>query len=263
MSALAALSHDQLRQSAPAIFAERPSVKMSDRYQFIPTLDVIKYLGDKDIVPVQASQVRARTAENSIVSKHLMRFAHQATLADTSAKNRVELVMVNSHNGMSTYQFSLGVFRLVCSNGLVVKSADFGEAKIRHTGDAKDEVYHIADSFMDMIANVSGRISVMENKILTNSQALQLASAASKIRWPLHNTPVNPSLLLQSRRPEDAANDLWTVFNVVQENLVRGGMSGQSFSNPAKSRKVRALRNIDMVYNVNKALWEAAEGYLN
>lgn len=262
MSALAALSTDQLRQSAPAIFAERPSVKMSDRYQFIPTLDVIKYLDDKDIVPVQAMQVRARTEENRTVAKHMMRFSHKATLADTSAKNRVELVMVNSHNGMSTYQFSLGVFRLVCSNGLVIKSADFGSAAIRHSGDAKDSVYHIADSFTDMIGNVSGRISTMESKILSDTQALQLASAAAHIRWPQGNIPVNPAALLEVRRLEDAGKDLWSVFNVVQENLVRGGMSGQSRANPAKSRKIRALRNIDMIYNSNKALWEAAEVFI-
>ena len=58
------------------------------------------------------------------------------------------------------------------------------------------------------------------------------------------------------RRPIDEGNDLWRVFNVVQENVMRGGIAGRSATGRAScSRAIRAIRE-DV--RINNDLWQLA-----
>ena len=62
--------------------------------------------------------------------------------------------------------------------------------------------------------------------------------------------------ILRPRRQQDMGNDVWTVYNVVQENIIKGG-----FTNSNTGRKARAVKHIDKTISYNQELWDLAHGY--
>lgn len=74
-------------------------------------------------------------------------------------------------------------------------------------------------------------------------------------------TNVLPTQLLGVRRTGDAANDLWTTFNRVQENTIRGGLTSVGMDAAARIRRrtTREIKGIDQHTALNRALWTLAE----
>ena len=64
------------------------------------------------------------------------------------------------------------------------------------------------------------------------------------------------------RRREDVDRSLWTTFNVIQENVVRGGLQGRKRNAEGRIRRAqtRAINGIDQNVTLNRALWTLAEG---
>jgi hypothetical protein len=118
---VAALSDEELRRCAPSIFATQPIDTVSNRYSFLPTSSVLKGMRENGWFPVRAEQQSVRTEARRGFQKHLIRFARAEHL-DFWDKNQVrpEVVLLNSHDKSSAYQLHCGLFRLVCSNGMVV-----------------------------------------------------------------------------------------------------------------------------------------------
>ena len=80
------------------------------------------------------------------------------------------------------------------------------------------------------------------------------------MRWEAdeaHNYPVHEGRLLQPRRIEDTSKDLWTTFNVVQENIIKGGMYTRG--SDGRSRRARAIKSVNEDQRLNKALWILAD----
>jgi hypothetical protein len=117
----AALSDEELRRCAPSIFATQPIDTVSDRYSFLPTSSVLKGMQENGWLPVRAEQQSVRTEARRGFQKHLIRFARAEHLGSWE-KNpvRPEVVLLNSHDKSSAYQLHCGLFRLVCTNGMVV-----------------------------------------------------------------------------------------------------------------------------------------------
>src|SRR5438270_9258802 len=125
---------EQIRRSAPSVFAERPWDTMSAKYRFFPTVHVVEGLMQHGFLPVRAQQSRTRIEGKGDFTKHLLRFRH-ASMADSAVSSTVpEIVLINSHDGSSAYHLSLGLYRVVCLNGLVVKSAGIEDIRVRHSG---------------------------------------------------------------------------------------------------------------------------------
>lgn len=81
-------------------------------------------------------------------------------------------------------------------------------------------------------------------------------------------TTVAPRALLKARRDADEGSDLWTTFNRVQENAIRGGLDDHRPARfdqerqrqvPARSLRTRPVKSIDGDVKLNKALWTLAE----
>ncbi len=73
--------------------------------------------------------------------------------------------------------------------------------------------------------------------------------------------PVQPHQLLNERRYDDKGNDLWTTFNVIQENVMRGGLKGVSRSGNGRLRRTitRPVKALDRNIKLNQALWFLTE----
>src|ERR1700736_5400545 len=179
-------------------------------------------------------------------------------------KNQVrpEVVLVNSHDKSSAYQLHCGLFRLVCTNGMVVSDGTFQRISIKHSGFNPESVIEASFKVLTAVPDIMNKVHLFQDRILTDAEQLALATGAAAYRWEdLTKALVSPSMLLNPRRYGDGAKDLWTTLNCVQENIIRGGQRDRSRRRPDGSRmpKSRAIKGIDEDMKLNNALWEMAE----
>ena len=254
------LTDEQIQQLAPSAFAGQAYEKQSDRYAFIPTTEVISTLRDAGYMPVQASQSASRIPGKGMFTKHMLRFASQNDNLSVVGDSKLEAVLINSHDGTSAYHLSLGVFRLVCSNGLVVADSLVESIRIRHTGNIVREVLDGTVRMFQNIEVVKETIRRWQQIVLTDAEALALAESAHGLRFDESTPSVEPVRLLQSFRGADQGNDLWRTTNRIQENLLRGGQryNYQDAEGRARRNRTRQVKGIDQDTKLNKAIWTLA-----
>lgn len=258
-----ALTDEHLRQQAPSIFASRPMTGLSERYTFVPTTDVVAGLRDKHWLPVTVEQQRVRTTAKIGFQKHLIRFRRAEQMQNLDEWNE-ELVLTNSHDAGCAYIMRIGIFRRLCSNGLVVSDDTFEAIRFRHSGLKTEEIVQASYQILERVPRIATLIDSFRNRMLAEAEALKFAEQALLLRFDSQDeSPVEPATLLSVRRPEDQAMDLWTVFNRVQENLVRGGLSDSRHTRSGRLRSLRSLRGLDSKITLNTGLWGLAEGIAN
>lgn len=178
-----------------------------------------------------------------------------------------EVVLVNSHDGSSSYKLMGGLFRLVCANGLIVADSLLSSQTIRHTGNVIDEVTHGAITIVQEMPKTIDAVERWRRIQLSQPERQIMAEAAHLVRFAdaegKVTTPIKPEQLLTPRRYEDNAKDLWTTMNTVQENVIRGGLSAREAS-PNRFRRGRRVTSrevtgIDQDVKLNRALWVIAE----
>jgi len=241
-----------IKSVAPSVFATSASNKLSDKYVFVPTDQVIEYFDCEGWEISDVSQTG-----RGIHATHQLKFRHGQlpAVGDTL----VEAIVRNSHNGMSTFSVSAGLHRLVCSNGLVVPTSVVEKFNVRHSGFELDDVKRLMDGFSKKLPVIQGSVGRMMERELTIDEQIQYVQKASKIRWVEGSIPSDSQLvdILTPNRVEDNKNDLWTTFNVVQEKFVRGGFDYRTKT--GRKSKLRNLKSILTVNNINTKLWELAE----
>lgn len=248
------LSHEALREKVPAAFAPAAHERMSPAYTFLSTERVLAALASAGFQPVEARQ--AARAKSPGHARHLIRLRRRfetVQLRDSIP----EILFLNSHDGTSAYQIRVGLFRVVCTNGLVVSSGVFPVWRVMHRGDVVDDVVGAALEISQRFEMLASSVERMEQTRLDRLAQLDLAAEAWALRFPkdLHEA-VESSRLLVPRRVGDVGNDLWRTFNVIQENVLQGGFIRRSLSDRlTRSRRITAIRE-DI--RLNSALWEMA-----
>ena len=252
------LDDDQLRRLAPSIFAAAPWGRMSGRYRMVPTIEVVGMLRDRDFLPVRAEQGRTRIEGKGDFTRHMIRFRHADDLSPLVVGAEVpEVILVNSHDGTSAYRFMAGIFRLVCSNGMVVQSSDHGSISVRHSGgsDFQDRVIDATFRIMDEAPRTLANIETWKGIELSPPQREAFAAAALELKGP--EQPITPARLLAPRRAEDRSLDLWTTASVVQEHLLRGGDRGRAST--GRRTTTRPVKSVGEDLRLNRALWTLTE----
>ncbi len=243
---------NDLKNTTPSVFATSASPKMSDKYVFVPTLDILENFEREGWQLASAKQVG-----KGLHSVHELRLRNGELpkVGDTL----VEAIIRNSHNGMATFRVSAGLHRLVCSNGLTVPTSVADKFNVRHSGFELDDVKRLMDGFAKKLPVIQGSVGRMMERELTIDEQIQYVQKASKIRWAEGSIPSDNQLvdILTPNREEDNSNDLWTTFNVVQEKFVRGGFDYRTRT--GRKSKLRNLKSILAVNNINTKLWELAE----
>lgn len=253
------LSVQDLRTIAPAIFAPTAHERMSARYTFIPTEKVLTGLMQAGFVAVDARQMHTRKSDPRY-ARHIVRLRRR--FETVSLRDAIpEILFLNSHDGTSAYQIRLGLYRVVCTNGLIVSRGAFPAWRVSHRGDIVDEVVAGALELSERFEQLALRVERMEQRRLVKDEQLQLAEQALALRFPdVALAGMAPSQLLHGRRIEDLHDDLWSVFNRIQENLLVGGLSRRS----ATGRLVRTRRitSIREDVRLNSGLWDLAEAMI-
>jgi hypothetical protein len=246
----------QLRQVAPSIFAEAAHDSRSQRYTYIPTSTVLDGLRKEGFQPFMVTQTRVRDESKREFTKHMLRLRHASQIADTEAN---EIVLLNSHDGTSSYQMLAGMFRFVCANGLVCGTT-VADVRVPHKGQIIDNVIQGAHDVLDGFGLVRELRDDMRGLDLQPAEAEAFARSALTLKYepdPVTPAPVTEAQILAPRRAADTGSDLWTTFNRVQENLVRGGLPARN----AAGRRIRTreVQGIDQSVKINRALWMLAE----
>jgi hypothetical protein len=277
------LSDADLRRIAPSIFAEKAAADVTKRYTFIPTIDVVNAFRKEGFLPSFAVQSQCRLPDNREYTKHMIRFCRTEDVKwrqpqDVSAYDArgthgkhgfykappaiVEIVLGNAHDRTSRYWIKPGVYRLLCSNGLMVACGDIPGASITHSGDVVQEALERSVQIIGESALIANRIERWQAQKLDEEQQLTFATAALIDRYGLDannnlNTALEPEALLQVRRESDKERNLWTTMNVVQENLMRGGIS--ALNAKGHTIRTREIKSVDRTVAVNESVWSIAE----
>lgn len=250
-----ALPMDALRQQVPAAFAPAAHASLSEKYTFIPTERVLSGLMSVGFVPVEGRQALSR--KGSVMhARHILRLRRQ--FETVQLKDSIpEIVFLNSHDGTSAYQLRVGIYRVVCTNGLIVSQGAFPMVRVNHRGDVVDAVITGALEMAERFEDLAGQVERMERRSMSQAEQIDFASQALVVRFDdVATAGMPPSVLLGSRRVEDVGDDLWRVLNRVQENLLRGGLSRRSVS--GRLTRTRRISSIRQDVRINSRLWDLA-----
>jgi hypothetical protein len=250
-----AYSEPSLRQSVPAAYAAGAAPSTGDKYVFIDTAQLIAALRDHGFHPTQASQSGTRKGDPAY-AKHMLRFRHireSVTLVDAVP----ELILINAHDGTSAYQLRSGLYRPICANGMMTSLGEFDFIRVPHRGNVVANVIDGATQISRGFADVGRVVEQMARRELSRLEQLRFAEYALRVRYRAgQHAPFAADALLQPRRTIDQGNDLWHVYNVVQENMMQGGLAGRTATGRAShTRGIRAIRE-DV--RINTTLWQQA-----
>lgn len=262
----APLTDQQILEVAPAVGAHGKYRECSERYSFTDTLALVNTLRGEGFEPFMVAQTRSLSDERRGYAKHMLRLR---SMSDVQAgKTDVkEIVIYHSHDRTSSLQLCAGVFREVCANGNVVGDI-VQDIRIRHQGRIDDRVLEGAYTIVENFGRVDESMDAMKAIELDHDERILLAQGALDLRYAetnedgdiVTNAPVPAEKLLQARRFADqGGKDLWTTFNVIQENLVRGGVKAWDRES-GKVKSVRGVTGLDTNLKLNRALWNLAEG---
>ena len=285
------LNDDEIKHLCPVALkssmskAEISKLGLSKHYSFVPTMKVVDDLRKLGYECVDATQVKARKKSTNGYQKHMLTFEHpdykvdqvkEVELEDGTTETQIQpateypqLLLTNSHDGGNAFTLSAGIFRLVCSNGLVIKTEDYGSARLVHKGYSFEAVQELVKEFEETISEVLTKITAMKKVELTKQQQIEFAKKAALLRFTAKSynegniaDVVDIDDLLNVERKEDAGNGLYEVFNRVQESLVKGkylyASSGKVNAEGTKTRKARPIKNFKQSIDVNKKLSELA-----
>ncbi len=255
-----ALTETDLHLYAPSIFATEAHDSRSERFVPIPTIDVVRGLQSNGFEPFTALQCKTRDASRREFCKHIIRFRH-TSVDKFDAGVTPEVVLVNANDGGSAYKLMGGMFRFICGNGMIIQNTRIDDVRIRHQGDIKRNVIEGSFQVLDSVVKQMDTPREWSQLQLTRDTRMVLADAARTIRFGDAegnvNTPIQASQLLHPRRRADTGDDLWTTFNIVQENCVRGGQSAITLN--GRRVTARGVTSIDGDVKLNKALWTIGE----
>lgn len=261
------LSIFELKQHIPALFAEAAHASRSEKFVPISTTALLTRLDAAGFDVVSAKQGGTRTPGKEAFTRHELRLRHRGT--GPRAVNDVipEIVLGNGNDGTAAYTITAGLFRLVCLNGLTVGVSQFQGFRVAHTGRAAAVLDNVIESTATVVSETARALETVEawkGRTLTADQGHELATRAAALRWgAAENAPIPPSQLLSVRREADRSNDVWTVFNRVQENVIRGGFDyripnqRRNARNHWQHRTVGAVNSIDDDRRINRELWDA------
>lgn len=237
---------------------------LSDKYQFIDTQSIMAEFKRLDFTPIKEIATKVKKREHEGFQKHFIEFTHpklEEQKETLGLDSFPRLMLVNSHNGSTSLQIKLALFRLVCANGLIVERGSFGGVALRHAPAALGKLEGAILQLTSNALEIAPRIKELDSKIVTSLQARDFASEAIKLR--LDTSAMAPEVLqynidsvLGARRVEDADSTAWKVFNRVQESIIKG--KNRMILN-GKVRNARSVTSPQSKLDFNRALWSLAE----
>jgi len=255
------LGKKELSEMAPSIFTMKPSNEVSEKYTHIPTervIDDMELLGWK---PVDAKEVKARTKNTQGVQKHMLVFRNDDVVINGEDGDTVypQILITNSHDGKNAFQFTAGLFRMICENGLIIATDEFADLKMRHMGYTFEDLQVLIRGMVEKLPLTVEAMNKMKAVELKEEEMFNLAKSFLDIRVEgTENTFDSQAIedVLNAQRKKDEGEMLWEVFNRVQENIIEGNFQYKTPS--GKVRQARVIKNFKQDQDVNKKMFSKA-----
>ena len=260
-----------INRMCPVAFKTEPTnPKVSNKYVQATTQDVVQDLSKLGWYPVEAKQCRTKKNSSGIRSFHMIAFQNPEVKITKTLEDGTKVVdaypriiLTNSHDGFNSFKFMVGLFRLVCSNGLVLCDSQMVNMSIRHINYDFDELRKIVATSIKQVPTIVNTMNQMRTIIPTEQQKIELATEVLKLRKGDENLEVSNEVvkdILTPLRKEDEQNDLWTIFNICQEKMIKGGFKAEN--KKLKLRKQKGITSIKKDLEFNQSLWQKATQYL-
>ena len=247
------LSIETLKRVTPSVFATSPSPKMSQKYTFVPTIEIVENFDREGWKVYSAKQVGSGQ-----YAQHELRLRNGGL--PNVGDSLIEAVIRNSHNGLSAFSVSSGLHRLVCSNGLTVPTSVADSISVKHMKFDMGMVREITDQFAERLPVIQRSVGKMETTFLEEERLVDFVNKSALIRWEKGSLPkINVEDFLRPERDGDVGNSVWKTFNIIQEKFVRGGLKYQS--KKGRFTSMKELKNFQNINKINTNLWELAESY--
>ena len=267
------LTEDEIRQRCPLVFATSPTnSKVSEKYTVANTYTVIQDMEKLGWKVVRAAQRRATKKSSGRFSYHMValqnpdiKITKQVDGGEEIVECFPQIILPNSHDGLSCFQFRVGLYRCICSNGLVISDAELSEFKIRHIYYSFENLRAVVGRILEALPSKVERMSQMSNVLLSEDQKLDFAKKALSIRKGVKEEELQADEetykdLLTPVRKEDEGSSLWNVYNVLQEKIVKGGYT--TAEEGKKARKVRKVTSFIKELDFSRRIDEVAQSYL-
>ena len=267
------LTEDEIRQRCPLVFATSPTnSKVSEKYTVANTYTVIQDMEKLGWKVVRAAQRRATKKSSGRFSYHMValqnpdiKITKQVEGGEEIVECFPQIILTNSHDGLSCFQFRVGLYRCICSNGLVISDAELSEFKIRHIYYSFENLRAVVGRILEALPSKVERMSQMSNVLLSEDQKLDFAKKALSIRKGVKEEELQADEetykdLLTPVRKEDEGSSLWNVYNVLQEKIVKGGYT--TAEEGKKARKVRKVTSFIKELDFSRRIDEVAQSYL-
>ena len=259
------LTMEQIREQAPSVFTKKGSHETSDKYTHIPTDRIIEDMKLLGWGVVDAKEVKARKNSTKGFQKHLLVFRNNDVVINGDDGDTVfpQILLTNSHDGKNSFTFTAGLFRMVCENGLVVSTTEFENMKIRHMGYDFETLQETIKMMVEKLPLTVESMNKLRQTEMEEKQILEFARKALDVRFGENKTntqhiKVDLKEFVTPTRQEDYGNDLWSVFNVVQEKIIEGDFE---YTFGSKIRKARRIKNFKQDLELNAKLYDLALEY--
>ena len=263
------MSNNDIRTSAPAIFAEAPVDKASKHYTFVPTTQLIDDFRKLGWEVDRAKQANSRV--DPMHTKHMVVLRNpELPMINGCAP---EVVMINAHDRTSSFKFLVGLFRFLCENGLIVSMNTFDSLHVRHIGYEFEDLKEMMNNVVDNTPKLIDVIHQFDQSIMSEAAQMEFASRAIAARFPEYinkttkvvdiasvKDTIDMEALIKPMRSGDSPDTVWAVYNRIQEKIIKGGFQRITLKDSI-SRRVRPVTNIGLDVAINKSLWELAAEY--
>jgi len=258
------LNKTEIKERAKSVFTDKAGPGTSDKFTHIPTHKVIDDMEKLGWGVVDAKEVKARAKDSIGFQKHLVVFRNPEVVINGADGDTVfpQILLTNSNDGKNAFTFTAGLFRMVCENGLVVSTQEFENVRIRHMGYTFEELQEQIHTMVEQLPLTVESMNKMKSIKLDNDQAKELAKKALTTRFTedqVEEMNINLNELLEPTRDEDKGDDLWSVFNVIQEKILDGSFS---YMSGAKIRKARKVKNFKQDMDINQKLFAMAAEFI-
>ena len=262
------ITREALVKAVPVIGNDGTNHNMTDRYIPISTMELIDILEEAGFGVVSAFQSKPHTRPNNrnklAHARHCVRFRNPNLSSLFNGEEDFEIVALNSFNGQTQLEMSTGVFRPVCSNGMVVGDT-CSSAAIRHIGE-KASIMTEAVQIIDSAPEVADMVSRMKGTLLRPKQMTDMAKGIAAVRFGDDDIErINFQEMLKPLRSADTGKDVWTIFNRLQEKVIKGGIAREIIDGGEGSPTQRTssrLKNPVEIIRVNRESWDVAESFL-
>jgi len=255
------MEKDEIREIAPSVFTTKPSDEVSKKYTHIPTEKVIDDMESLGWGVADAKEVKARKNSTKGFQKHLVIFRNNDIIIKGNDGDNVypQILLTNSHDGKNSFQFTAGLFRMICENGLVIMDTEFEDVKIRHMGYTFEDLQVLIKEMVEKLPLTVESMNKMKEVELEEEQIINLAKSLLDIRVKDTNNTYddwNVDEILECQRKEDEGKGLWEIFNRAQENIMNGNFHYKTRS--GKVRQARIIKNFKQDLDLNKKMFAKA-----